>query len=320
MSDYTSTVFQRLDHNKENPFALTSRALIRDETISPECRWLLIYLLSMKDDFKINVKQIWNHVKEFIGRDKVLRIIDEAWSAGYMKREDRYVGNLRRGVTYYVSESPVEEFKKCFRRPDPQFTGGQVALSNSLCKDILPVEDIERNSDIKKEVAVPSLSSPAEKKKKPPKLQMSQEEKDLLSQMLEFKPPVGDSLEASFITAMFKKHGYERVKKAFDFCSSKEIKSSIGGLLRKSIENEWEVPNDEFNENKRICEEFASKHPSRFNVTKAYLTCPEIGIDIDFKRPREHVLEQLEKIGKRLNIKGNHHQECDDVDLGEFDL
>lgn len=122
MSEESPIIFQRSPHNKENPYAQISRELIRNEKLSPNCRWMLIYFLSMRDDFKINVKQVWNHVKEFLGRDQIYKIIDEACQSGYMKKEDRYVGNLKRGCIYYISEDPIEEFKKCFRRPDPQYT------------------------------------------------------------------------------------------------------------------------------------------------------------------------------------------------------
>jgi len=110
-------IFQRSLHNKENPYAQINRDLIRDESISPQCRWMLIYFLSMRDDFKINIKQIWNHVKKFMGRNKIYEIIDEACAAGYMKKETKFFNNLKCGVTYYVSEWPEEEFKKCFRYP-----------------------------------------------------------------------------------------------------------------------------------------------------------------------------------------------------------
>lgn len=155
MSDDSTIVFQRCPHNKENPYAQISRSLIRDESISPECRWMLIYFLSMRDDFKINCKQLWAHVKQFMGRDKVYRIIEEACKAGYMKKEDRYVGNLKRGVTYYVSEEPNEEFKKSFRRPDFQDTEirdteNQEALSSNN-NISLSKKNIKKEREKKKE-------------------------------------------------------------------------------------------------------------------------------------------------------------------------
>lgn len=143
-------VFQRSPHDKENPYAQISRALIRDETISPECRWMIIYFLSMRDDFKINIKQIWAHVKKFMGRNKVYCIIEEACEAGYMKREDKIVNNLKRGVIYYISESPAEEFKKCFRRSSFRDTGirhteNGEALSSSSKEELIKEKEKEED-------------------------------------------------------------------------------------------------------------------------------------------------------------------------------
>lgn len=115
---------QRCIHDEENPYALISRSLIRDETISPECRWLIIYFLSMKDGWKINLKQLVSHLRPHMGRDKVYALVNEAIEAGYMKREETKTSkgknNLITQTKYFVSEKP--KFKKCFRHPDFQDT------------------------------------------------------------------------------------------------------------------------------------------------------------------------------------------------------
>lgn len=100
------TFIERCPHDNENPYAQISRNLIRDQSISPECRWLLIYLLSMEKGWKISAKQIWQHAKGFIGRDKVWKLIKEACEAGYMNAVHMTKGNLRMGVKYYLSELP----------------------------------------------------------------------------------------------------------------------------------------------------------------------------------------------------------------------
>lgn len=170
--------------------------------------------------------------------------------------------------------------------------------------------DTEKSSD-NRQSSEPAKTLPFSKdlKKKLPKYELSQEEKDLLSKMLEFECPIGNSLDHSFLTVMFKQHGYERVKKAFEFCISKEIKSSLGGLLRTAIKNQWELPNDEFKENQRLCEELASRYPSHFNITQTYMTCNQTGVDVDFRRPTSMVSEQLSKICRLLNLKQFETQE-----------
>lgn len=109
---------QRCPHDKQNPYTQVLNSLIRDQSLSPNCRWLLIYLLSNKDGWVVSVKQVCNHLKEHMGRDKVRSLFDEAIKAGYMKREVVKVGNLNNGYMYYISEEP--KFKNFYRQPEFQ--------------------------------------------------------------------------------------------------------------------------------------------------------------------------------------------------------
>ncbi len=108
---------QRCPHDEENPYAQISNELIRDQNISPNCRWLIIYLLSNKGNWRIKIAQVVNHLKGHIGKDKVYKIVDEAIYAGYMMREQYTYKNLKR-YRYFVSEKA--KFKKCYRYPDFQ--------------------------------------------------------------------------------------------------------------------------------------------------------------------------------------------------------
>lgn len=126
MSDNEATI-QRCPHDLENPYTMVLNSLARDETISPNCRWLIWYLLTNKEGWKIKVSQIYAHVKNFIGRDKVYKLFDEAIEAGYMKKEEKKVprkgGGALNQTIYYVSERP--KFKKFYRLPENQDTGDQ---------------------------------------------------------------------------------------------------------------------------------------------------------------------------------------------------
>lgn len=132
ISDTGSTI-QRCPHDSENPYTMILNALIRDASISPNCRWLIIYLLSNKEGWVINVKQIAQHVKGHIGRECVYKLINEAIEAGYMKREIIKVGNLNQTIKYFVSEIP--KFKKSFRHPDFQDAEAQGPENTHIKKE-----------------------------------------------------------------------------------------------------------------------------------------------------------------------------------------
>lgn len=110
---------ERCPHDKENPYALINRELIRDFRLHPSVRWMIIYLLSMKNGWKISPKQLKKHCSGHFGcgRDKIYDWINEAIEAGYMKKEEWKEGGLKR-CRYLLSEFP--KFKKCLPRPDDQ--------------------------------------------------------------------------------------------------------------------------------------------------------------------------------------------------------
>jgi hypothetical protein len=98
---------QRCPHDKANPYVMVNNNLIRDNSISPECRWLLIYLLTNEDGWVIKTTHLINHLKghKGYGRDRILEILNEAIEAGYMKRETYLENNLTRH-RYLLSETP----------------------------------------------------------------------------------------------------------------------------------------------------------------------------------------------------------------------
>jgi hypothetical protein len=146
MNEFT---IQRCPHDKENPYAQISRDLIRDESISPECRWLIIYLLSMSDNWSIRIKQLIAHLKPHIGRDKVYRLINQAIEAGYMKKEIDREGNLNRGIRYFVSESP--KFKKTSRLTEIPDS----AIGNTADKHYKKEHKVKKENTEKKQQQAP---------------------------------------------------------------------------------------------------------------------------------------------------------------------
>lgn len=102
-------------------FTTIPNNLIRDETISPNCRWLIIFLLSNKPGWTIKSKQLSNHTRGFLGRDAIRRIMNEAIEAGYMERKIILRSTARgklRGYVYKVASTP--KFKKSLRQPEIQ--------------------------------------------------------------------------------------------------------------------------------------------------------------------------------------------------------
>lgn len=113
---------QRCPHDEENPYTQILNELIRDKSISPNCRMIIIFLLSNKNHWVIRIRQLCAEFKNYLGRDVIYKLINEAIEAGYIKREEFIVNGLKR-FKYFLSEKP--KFKKCLPRPGFQDTENQ---------------------------------------------------------------------------------------------------------------------------------------------------------------------------------------------------
>ncbi len=140
---------QRCPHDESFKYSIVSNNLIRDRSISPECRWLIIYLLSNKEGWKINVQQVINHLQPHTGRNAVYKLFDEAIQAGYIKREfitktiDKK-GSINCGVKYFVAETP--KFKKCLRRSENRDTDDRDTENQEHNKYYTPKNDYKESS------------------------------------------------------------------------------------------------------------------------------------------------------------------------------
>ena len=112
---------ERCPHDEEHPYTHVLNALIRDKSISPNCRMIIIFLLSNKNNWKIRIPHLINEFKGHIGKELMYKLINEAIESGYMKREEYIENNLKR-YKYFLSEKP--KFKKFLRHPDLPDAGG----------------------------------------------------------------------------------------------------------------------------------------------------------------------------------------------------
>lgn len=103
--DSTSTI-ERCPHDREKPYAMISRALIRDKSISPKCRMILIYLVSRREEnCEVRADQLRKIFKGQIGKELVYKLINEAIKAGYVRREKYTENNLIRFHSYLTLKS-----------------------------------------------------------------------------------------------------------------------------------------------------------------------------------------------------------------------
>lgn len=194
---------ERCPHDKENPYAQTSRALIRDERLHPCTRWMLIYLLSMKDGWKISVKQVREHVlgHRNCGRDKVYEWIKEAIELGYMFKKEWLEGGKNR-CCYLLSETP--KFKNIL--PDP-------VIQDPVKKD--PATK-EHKKEHKKEITPPNPLKGEGSQSEPMR---AREEKKSSEEKNQIKRALGVSTTREEHERLIEKFGIEMVQKAYKYLS-----------------------------------------------------------------------------------------------------
>lgn len=164
--DPESTI-ERCPHDAEHPYTMVSNSLIRDKEISPACRWLVIYLLSSIDRWKIKVAFVAAHVGEFMCKEIVYKLFDEAMEAGYLKRDEYVDAGLKR-YRYILSET--KKFKKCL-----PCTG----LPDTVKPDTLRITNLKNNQE--EEERSSSSSSLRSSSSDPEKEQMRGMMKTLIS-------------------------------------------------------------------------------------------------------------------------------------------
>ena len=110
--------FERCPHDKENPYAQISRDLIRNQKLSPKCRWFIIYCLSFDNKWRISLPFFMK--EQGISKDCMYAIVNEGIEAGYILRKTYIEKGLKR-YRYRISESPkFKNILPCPENPDTE--------------------------------------------------------------------------------------------------------------------------------------------------------------------------------------------------------
>lgn len=77
----------RIEKNKENPYIIMHKGFLNEKEMSWQAKGLLTYLLSLPDNWEINLQDLKNRSKN--GRDSTTNIIKELISFGYIIKEQK---------------------------------------------------------------------------------------------------------------------------------------------------------------------------------------------------------------------------------------
>ena len=135
---------------KQNNFTAVNNEFIRDEKLSWKAKGIIIYLLSLPDDWKIYLSELANHAKD--GRDSTYNGIKELIENGYCRRtEVRDSNGTFAGYNYEISDTKdFQPQKEISQTEKPQtenpFTDNPQLLNTNNNKELNePNTDITNN-------------------------------------------------------------------------------------------------------------------------------------------------------------------------------
>ncbi len=97
--------FQRSPHNKQNPYVMISREMAQDKSISPKAKGVLLYLLSLPDNWKIHHSHLQDALG--VGEDYINSSMDELLQNGYAERTREKVKGLYQPYQYKIYEFKI---------------------------------------------------------------------------------------------------------------------------------------------------------------------------------------------------------------------
>ena len=140
-------MIMRADHAAD--FFSIQNATARDERLSLAARGLLVFLLSMSDDWQFSVNGLAKQLG--IGRNKIISLVKELQAAGYIsiEKETRQSGKFS-GAAWTIRETPEN------RSPENQTTENGTAVVTAVPKTAVPKTGVRktgllRNTNIKKD-------------------------------------------------------------------------------------------------------------------------------------------------------------------------
>ncbi len=94
---------ERCPHDCDNPYVIANRDIIRNPSLSPSAKWLLIYMLTFDRSWKFSKTYIMKN--QDLKKDALNSMFKELIKEGHIKEEQYVVKGLKR-VKYLVSELP----------------------------------------------------------------------------------------------------------------------------------------------------------------------------------------------------------------------
>ena len=79
----------RTSHNRDNRYLMISCEMVQDKRISPDAKGVLVYILSLEPDIKLNISQLHNALG--VGENYINSAIEELENNGYITKDQQLI-------------------------------------------------------------------------------------------------------------------------------------------------------------------------------------------------------------------------------------
>lgn len=84
---FAGATIQRAPHDAKNPYTMIRNDLLRDRSISPDCIWLICYLLTKENEWPLSKDKLIDFMKGRWDEDKTLKVLKESINSNYFQKK-----------------------------------------------------------------------------------------------------------------------------------------------------------------------------------------------------------------------------------------
>jgi hypothetical protein len=268
-------IFERCPHDKKNPYVMISREMAQDPSISPKAKGVLLYILSLPNDWKIYHSQLQKGLN--VGEECLNSALEELIKEGYADRTREKINGMFQPYRYII-----REFKKC--SPDRVFRPGSSGPENPVLQSKEAINTKETTT--KQAVAASSISEKV--------LRYVEKDESILNKpkvyecLKEVNIPERDKLE---ITSRYDE---ECVKNAIVFATHPKvpIRTTLVQTIKWACSNKPQIPSNSISQ-KEDNKDYAQKYDGiksstvRIDVLNesveiVYLSCQKSPLEIRY--------------------------------------
>ena len=125
----------RKQKNKQNPYVMVNKGFVSNPSLTAKAKGVLLYLLSLPDDWKIYEDEVVKHFKD--GKCSIRSAIKELLATGYLSRVrlQKENGQLA-GFEYTIREEPTTILRKSKNGFSQRNTNNKVTKGDKVKKPI----------------------------------------------------------------------------------------------------------------------------------------------------------------------------------------